>query len=206
MGISITKHFDEKHNTVGNILTCGFLCELAVFQVLFLLFYKLDKNLTELTWASSLFLFVISLVSVIVGFKSIKKIALPKLDLGFLVFALFTVYMVVMRNLQGVNDGDDSFVIGNALTTLTTNSFYKIDYYTGKFITSTSYSRHMLASNSIFIAFLSKVTFIHPTILAHRILGSFILILHNAIIYNISILCLKIKKKHTEAYFLLLFP
>lgn len=201
MGITFTKHFDEKYNTVGNILTCGFLSELAVFQVLFLLFYKFDRNLAELTWASSSILFVISLVSIIFGFKSIKKIAFPKFDLGFLVFVLFSVYIVVMRNLQGVNDGDDSFVIGNALTTLTTNYFYKIDYYTGKFITSTSYSRHMLASNSIFIAFLSKVTFIHPAILAHRILGSFVLILHNAIIYNISVLLFDEKKEKYRSVF-----
>ena len=109
--------------------------------------------------------------------------------------------MVAMRNLQGVNDGDDAFVIGNALTTLTTNSFYKIDYYTGKLISSESYSRHMLASNSIYIAYLAKVTFIHPTILAHRILGSFILILHNAVIYNISILLFDDKKEKYRSIF-----
>ena len=201
IGISFTKHFDEKYNTLGNILTCGFLSELAVFQVLFLLFYKLDKNLVQLTWASSIVLIVISLISVILGFKSYKKIKLPKTDLGFIVFCLFSVYMVVMRNLQGVNDADDSFVIGNALTTLTTNSFYKIDYYTGKLISSESYSRHMLASNSIFIAYLAKVTFIHPTILAHRILGSFVLILHNALIYNISILLFDEKKEKYRPVF-----
>lgn len=201
IGLSFTKHFDEKHNTIGNILTCGFISELAVFQVLFLLFYKLDKNLVDLTWASSIILFVIASLSLILSFKTIKKITLPKFDLGFLVFALFGVYMVAMRNLQGVNDGDDAFVIGNALTTLTTNSFYKIDYYTGKLISSESYSRHMLASNSIYIAYLAKVTFIHPTILAHRILGSFILILHNAVIYNISILLFDDKKEKYRSIF-----
>ena len=201
LGIAFTRHFDEKYNTLGNILTCGFLSELAVFQILFLLFYKLDKTLPQLTWASSIILFIASIVSVCINFKTFKKIKLPKLDLGFGVFVLFTLYMVVMRNLQGVNDADDAFVIGNALTTYTNNFFYKVDYYTGFSISNQSYLRHLLASNPLFIAYLSKVTFIHPAILAHRILGSYYLILHNAIIYNISVLLFTKEKEKYRSFF-----
>ena len=190
LGTIFTSQFDEKYNTVGNTLVFGFISELAVFQVLFLLFYKLDRTLTELTWVSSVILVLTSLFFLILFIvrKGYKKIKLPKFDLGFGVFALFTVYMIVMRNLQGVNDGDDAFVIGNALTTYTNDVFYKVDYYTGFTIASNSFKRHLLASNPLFIAYLAKVTFIHPAILAHRILGSFYLLLHNAVIYNISML------------------
>ena len=40
MGLAFTRFFDEKHNTIGNILTSGFIMELAAFQVLFLAFYS----------------------------------------------------------------------------------------------------------------------------------------------------------------------
>ena len=186
LGIAFTKHFDEKYNTLGNILTIGFFCETAVFEILFLVFYKFGRNLTELTWVSSFVFAILCIVSIVFCRKTFKTIKKPKFDLSFFVFVLFTLYMIFMRNYQGVNDGDDAFVLGNALTTLTTGRFYKIDYYTGRIISSESFTRHFLASNSIFIAYLAKVTFIHPTILAHRILGSFVLILHYSIIYNIS--------------------
>ena len=203
LGSVFTRGFDEKYNTAGNILVFGFISELAVFQVLFLLFYKRDRTLTELTWVSSVLLVLISLVCLILFIvrKDYKKIRLPKFGLGFGVFALFTVYMIVMRNLQGVNDGDDAFVIGNALTTYTNDVFYKVDYYTGFTITSDSFKRHLLASNPLFIAYLAKVTFIHPAILAHRVLGSFYLLLHNAVIYNISILLFEKGKEQYRSLF-----
>ena len=195
LGITFTRHFDEKYNTLGNILVCGFISEVSVFEILFLIFYYLDRNLVELTWCSSIIFVVLSALSFGFGFKHYKKIKLPKFDLGFIVFVLFNLYMVFMRNLQGINDSDDAFVLGNALTTLTTGYFYKTDYYTGHQITGTGYLRHLLAANPIFISYIAKVTFIHPTILAHRILGSFYLLLHNAIIYNISILLFDDEKK-----------
>ena len=154
LGLAFTRFFDEKHNTIGNILTGGFIMELAVFEVLFLAFYRLHRTLTELTWCVSVVLLLLAVISLIGNIKAVKKIKLPKFDLGFFVFVLFTVYMIVMRNLQGVNDGDDAFVIGNALTTLTNDVFYKVDYYTGFTITSKSYLRHLLASNTLFIAYL----------------------------------------------------
>ena len=203
LGTVISSQIDEKYNTVGNTLVFGFLSELAVFQVLFLLFYKLDRTLTELTWVSSIILVLASIVFLIIFIvrKDHKKIKLPKFDLGFGVFALFTIYMIVMRNLQGVNDGDDAFVIGNALTTYTNDVFYKVDYYTGFTITSDSFKRHLLASNPLFIAYLAKVTFIHPAILAHRVLGSFYLLLHNAVIYNISMLLFEKDKAKYRSLF-----
>ncbi len=195
IGISFTRHFDEKYNTVGNVLVCGFLSELSVFEILFLIFYYLDRKLVELTWCASVVLVVLAIVSFILSFKYFKKIKLPKFDWAFAVFVLFNVYMIVMRNLQGINDADDAFVLGNALTTYTTGYFYKTDYYTGHQIMGTGYLRHLLAANPIFIAYMAKVTFVHPTILAHRILSSFYLCLHSAIIYNISILLFDDEKK-----------
>ena len=197
IGLAFTRHFDEKYNTLGNVFSCGFLSELALFQILFLIAYKLDKKFTFLVWIGAISLIVLAIVSLIINFKTIKKIVLPKFDWGLVVFAVITVFMIVMRNFQGVNDGDDAFVLGNALTTLTNNRFYKVDYYTGFTIQSESYLRHLLASNPFFIAFISKLSFTHPAIVAHRILGSFYILLHNAIIFNIGKILFE--KKETDS-------
>ncbi|MCR4648946.1 MAG: hypothetical protein K5776_07705, partial [Lachnospiraceae bacterium] len=45
---------------------------------------------------------------------------------------------------------------------------------------------------------IAKVSFIHPTILAHRVLGSFYLILHNALIYNIA--CILFEEENKKYY------
>ena len=128
----------------------------------------------------------LSIAALARGFKSIKKITFPKIGIGFFVFVIINIVMIVMRNLYGVNDGDDAYVLGNALTVLTNGELFKTDYYTGLAISSKSYLRHLLASNPIFIAYLSDMTKIHPTILAHRVLGSFYIVLHNVIILNIA--------------------
>lgn len=195
LGVLFTGHFDKKYNTIGNILTCGFLAELGVFQLLFIVFYYFHTTFTALTVTYSIIIFALAVLSFVFNKKNFKEITYPHFDAGFVVFVLFILYMVIMRNLQGVNDGDDAFVLGNALTTLTNNRFYVIDYYTGKNIYH-DYSRHVLASSPIFIAYLAKVSFIHPTILAHRILGSFYLTLHGMIVYNIGSILFE-KKEQT---------
>lgn len=193
IGISITRHFDKQFNTLGNILVSGFLSELAIFQVFFIVFYFLHLTFIPLTITFSIVIFVIAVLSLIWSYKYFKKITYPVIDFSFLTFIIVTIFMLVMRNLQGVNDGDDAFVLGNAIVTLQSNLFYVRDYYTGYNINS--FSRHLIASSPIYIAYLAKVTFIHPTILAHRVLGCFYIILHNMIIYNIGYMLFNDRKR-----------
>lgn len=193
LGISVTRFFDSKYNTIGNILVCGFTCELALFQILFVSFYFLGFQFLPLVIVYSVIVTILAIASFIWSRKYYKKLTFPIIDMGFITFIVITVFMLTMRNLQGVNDGDDAFVLGNALVTLNSGLFYKIDYYTG--FTINSYTRHLLASSPIFIAYLAKVSFIHPTILAHRVLGCFYIILHNMIIYNIACILFSERKK-----------
>ena len=201
IGTALIGRLKSKYNTIGNILTFGFLSELAVFQILFLAVYFFDRDFYFLSKISMIALLAVAAISLPFGLKNIKKIELPKFDIGLGIFALFTIYMMVLRNLQGVNDGDDAFVLGNALMTVTTGFFYKNDYYTGFAMSSTGYMRHLLASNTIFIAFLSKQSMIHPTILARRVLGCYYILLHNMILYNIGKSLFKKKESFYIGFF-----
>lgn len=201
LGLLFEGKKERKYNTLGIIYTIGFLTELGIFQVIFLIaFFLIGNSFTPVVYLSSVCLVVPAIFSLIFKRKSIKKIYLPEINFGFIVFVLFVVYMVVMRNSYGVNDGDDAFVLGNALTTLTTGRMYEIDYYTG--LSINEYSRHFLASSPLFIAFVSKVSFIHPTVLAHRILGSLYLCVYASIIYNIgSVLLEDSRLKNYRGFF-----
>lgn len=185
LGIAFTKKISDSFKTVGITYSIGFLAELSIFQVVFLLcFYLIGTQFLPVVLISAVLFVVLSAVSYIVNFKTIKSIKFPEINFGFIVFVLFVLYMVIMRNLQGVNDGDDAFVVGNALTVLTTGRMYTVDYYTG--LSINEFSRHFLASSPLFISFLGKVSFIHPTVIAHRILGSMYIIIYAALVYNVG--------------------
>ena len=186
VGAGYTCYMDKKYNTIGNMLTIGFLFEIAVFQLLYLVEYFSKRNFSSICTLATIAIAGYSIMSLFRGIQALKNIAFPKIGVGFFVFVVFNIFMVVMRNLYGVNDGDDAYVLGNALTVLTNDKLFATDYYTGLAISSKSYLRHLLASNPLFIAYLAKMTMIHPTILAHRVLGSFYIVLHNVIILNIA--------------------
>ncbi len=186
IGINFTRFFDKKYNTIGNILTIGFITELVIFQLVYLFAYFGKSNFLYICNIFTIAIVFCSIGFSIKAFQSVKQITLPKIGIGFFVFVIINILMVVMRNLYGVNDGDDAYVLGNALTVLTNGDLFRTDYYTGLAISSKSYLRHLLASNPIFIAYLANMTKIHPTILAHRVLGSFYIVLHNVIILNIA--------------------
>lgn len=186
LGMFYFKGISKEYRTVGRIYVFGFMTELAVSEMAFLACYCLKTRFTPYCIVLSVLLFILSFVSLIVNRKNIKQIKLIKADYSLIVLVFFTVLLIVMRNIQGINDGDDAFVLGVALTTKTTDYFYTIDYYTGHFISNLSYLRHILSVNPIFIAFISKVTFIHPTILAHTVLGSLYLVMRSVILYDIA--------------------
>lgn len=184
LGMFFSRGLSKETKTFGRVYVFGFMTELAVSEMVFLLFYFLKMRFTPFAATLAVVLFVASAIAVVINKKELKELRLIKTDYSFLVLVAITLFAIVMRNLQGINDGDDAFVLGAALTTKTTDYFYTKDFYTGVNIYSTSYLRHFLAANPMFIAFLSKVTFVHPTILAHRVLGSLYIAVRSVIMYD----------------------
>lgn len=67
-------------------------------------------------------------------------------------------------------DDDDAMYVATAVTTLKTNTMYQYAADTGIFM-ETMPSRYVLSPFPIFTAFLGKLFFLHPTIIAHTILA-----------------------------------
>lgn len=72
-------------------------------------------------------------------------------------------------------DGDDAFYIGTSLTTLHTDSMYIYLPYSGA--SSPLDVRHALSPVPIFMAWLSRATGVHVTVLCHVYMGCFLLIM-----------------------------
>ncbi len=186
LGLFFARGFSPEYKTYGRVYVLGFMTEFAVTEILFLFFYFLKMHFTPFAITLAVTLLLLSAVSLVLNRKELKTIHFIKTDYSIIVLALITLFLIVMRNVQGINDGDDAFVLGVALTTKTTDCFYLTDYYTGRLMAGTNYLRHLLAGNPMYIAFLSKISFVHPTILAHRVLSSVYIVMKSIIIYDIA--------------------
>lgn len=198
LGMYFSRGLSKELKTVGRVYVFGFMTELAVTEIFFLAFYFLEQSFTAFTIALTTVLLLSAFISIIINRKQYKEIHFVKVDWSFAVLCAITLFAIVMRNIQGINDGDDAFVLGVALTTATNGHFYTIDYYTGTAMASDNYLRHFMAANPMFIAFLSKVGFVHPTIIAHRVLGSLYILLRSVIMYDIGELLLD--KEETKKF------
>lgn len=190
IGMFFSRGLSKEYKTFGRVYVFGFMTVLAETEIIFLAAYFLKQRFSTFVIILSVVLFVSSVVSVILNRKKFKEIHFIKTDYSFLVLCAITLFAVIMRNLQGINDGDDAYVLGVALTTLTNGHFYTIDYYTGTAMASDNYLRHLMAADPMFIAFISKVSFIHPTVVAHRVLGSLYIPIRSIIMYDIGELLL----------------
>lgn len=81
-------------------------------------------------------------------------------------------------------DGDDAYYVAASVATDLYDTMYLRDNYTGYQFTLES--RHALSPTPIFIAWLTRMTGVHPTIIAHSILGPFWICLMYLIYWQIA--------------------
>lgn len=97
--------------------------------------------------------------------------------IGLAVWCLFlalVLYQVILGGVLAFADGDDAYYIPISATTEASGTMYRTVPYTGE---STQLDvRHGLAPFPIWIAFLSRVSGLHATILAQSILGGVLLL------------------------------
>lgn len=217
----------------GSALVCGYMVMWAVFQVLcvgFILttgsFDQVVYSFAGLTLAASFVILIGLLKKSASGKKSREKSALlhPEAKqeqqetghrllrgaLGRLsleekiVWGLFfaiLLFQLVMSVGMAFADGDDAFYIPISVATESSGTMYRTIPYTGE---STLLDiRHGLAPFPAWIAFLSRVSGVHATILAQSILGGVLLIVCYLIYWQMGKLLFS-EKKEGIPYFLLL--
>ena len=82
---------------------------------------------------------------------------------------LVILIQMVMALITQCFDGDDAYYVVQSLLTVETDTMYSIKPYTGL---STSLDlRHALATMPMWVAYLSRISGMHPTIISHSCLG-----------------------------------
>lgn len=183
LGTWVTSLFSRKFITPGLILLNGYLSMTALFEVLFLPFLKLGWSFNALALVFAIISGVLALVSLIMGGTTFSSMEKPKFDFLFFVFLILTGFQIFMRVYQKVYDGDDAFFIATATTSLQSNTLFRINPYSGYEMGSLDV-RHALASSPVYLAFLSKMTGLHPLIMAHIPYGIVLIVIYYCMIYS----------------------
>ncbi len=160
-------------------LPLGMMLQMALFQLTGLPFVLLGRSMKELTiWVNIIylsaglfcFLHILKrgrLRSAGLGPRQRAPLILP------LVFFLLLVFQLYQAVTLAPFDGDDAYYIAQSVATAEQGDLYRTIPYTG-FATALD-ARHALAIFPLWIAFLSEMTGIHATILAHTLLPLFLI-------------------------------
>lgn len=193
----------------GTALVCGYMVMWALFQAVALVFILTTGSFDAVVYG---FAFLAGAAALAGGgwtlyyrfkMKRTRKVQnqkhLPwkipnkqerfKACMGLAVWCIFgalVLYQVAMSGMLAFADGDDAFYIPVSAAAEASGKMYRTVPYTGE---STQLDvRHGLAPFPIWIAFLSRVSGIHATILAQSILGAVLLLLCYLIYSRIAVL------------------
>ena len=73
-GNVLTRDFDKKYRTLGNVLTVGFLYELMIFQAIYLFVYLAKGNFYSISKIATIFMIWFGIGSLFMGFRDFKKV------------------------------------------------------------------------------------------------------------------------------------
>lgn len=197
-GLWITGKLPKEHHRTEVVFLNGYLIMIALFQCIYLCLVAAGSTSFKLlTWIFSVIIVIFFAVSVGLGRAVIKECLSSvknKDALGLkVVFGLIVLTQLVMRLLQQVSDGDDAFYIATAAISVSNGTMNYVQPYTG-FVTNDLDLRHAFSAAPIWLAFLSKVTMVHPAIMAHSILSLMLIILHYFVILGIGNVLFREKK------------
>ena len=171
----INQLFKEKKTDPLLALVCGVICMMAVFYVLVMpmLFLKIPFHVLVICWSISML--ILCLLALIYNRRRFKEILRHNI-VQLKVLPWFTIIVILLIMAQAFiltyyqhEDSDDSFYVASATTTVATDAIYQYDPLTGV----GSYvcpSRYVMSPFPVFVALISKLVLIHPTIVAHTIL------------------------------------
>lgn len=212
-GLLINNVMPIKQRGVGNTYLCGFLCLLALFQLIAVPIVFLDK------WGFSLIVILYTcLITILSGggiidalhcFRMEKTIWKKKgaynwnktLIIQWSIVGILILFQLFMAVFTSSFDGDDAYYVVNSLITQETDTLYRILPYTG--LSTSLDMRHAMAVFPIWIAYIARMTGIHATILSHTILPLFLISITYGIYYQIGKkLCME-KKEMLPVYMIL---
>lgn len=204
----------KEKRTPGVQYLSGFLVMFAVFQLFAVPLVLREADISVLVVLNLVITSLLAAAAVLLLVRSRRRgtwkaVALPREDAGrkrllpllywglFLGLVGFQLYMALTR---ASFDGDDAFYVAQSVMADQNGSMYEVDPYTGALAEFDA--RHAMATITMWIAVLARMTGIHAAILSHTVLPLVILPLVYLIYLQIGkVLC---REQSTLPIFMLL--
>lgn len=157
---------------------CGWFVSFFTFELTAVPFILLERSFTSLVIAYTVLIIVLLAYSVWVSrhvwgdfVKNIRASRTQPLlvKAGWLLVYLLIGLQLFMAVFYEYYDGDDAYYIATSVLTDTFDTMYLRDAYTG-YIYSLD-TRHALSPTPIYQAWLSRLSGIHPAVIAHSVLS-----------------------------------
>ena len=182
--------------SLPTVYICGFLTCMAMFQIVCVpLVLTKPHEFSLVVVIYSCVLAALSIVGITLGVVDYrltgnKYVAARKLDrvvsrdevVMWILAILVILIQVVMSVITQSFYGDDAYYVVQSLLTVETDTMYSIKPYTG--LSTAVDLRHALAAMPMWVAYLSRISGIHPTIISHTCLGVIIIPLLYMIYYQ----------------------
>ena len=181
-GLVPTFFVSNNRTTLSVIYLSGFIVMLAVFQLMcvpIVIMYAFGFGIIMTLY--TILLSVISLAGIVLTVIKIRLKGKLLAQAAFsrnltaeeivewIIFAVLIGFQLIMFMKMASFDGDDAYYVVQSLLTTQTDTLYRIRPYTGL---STSIDlRHSLAVFPMWIAYISRASDIHPTVIAHHLSG-----------------------------------
>lgn len=178
LGMVPVKYMNSFQRTPAMTYLCGWFVSFSVFELVSVPFILLERSFTEVVITYSIVLAIILGISIWCG-PGVMKCFLPdmgrikKMPLWTKLEWAIAIILIAAQLAASVfleyYDGDDSYYVAQSVMTNTFDTMYLRDNYTGY-----PYSldiRHALSPTPIYIAWMSRLSGIHPAIIAHSVLA-----------------------------------
>ncbi len=178
LGMIPVRYMDSPQRTPAMTYVCGWFVSFFVFELTAVPFILLERSFTSLVITYTLIISMLLAGSVFasrsVWADYLKNMRLAKtrpliVKAGWLLVLLIVGAQLFMAAFYEYYDGDDAYYIATAVLTDTFDTMYLRDAYTGYIYPLDA--RHALAPVPIYQAWLSRLSGIHPAVIAHSVLS-----------------------------------
>ncbi|MDD2959524.1 MAG: DUF6077 domain-containing protein [Lachnospiraceae bacterium] len=193
----------------GNVLQAffyGLFSLFALFELLAIPMVFLKRSLTLLSFSWVVLTGILALISIVKNksfakerewLKGCRHKMTAVLAVAIICIGCQAAYVTVEEHV----DEDDAFYLATSTTAVEKDSLYRYSPYTGKEYKKLP-ARYVLAAWPLFLAVLSKLSSLHPAVLAHSVLPGYMVLLAY-LIYALIAARLYPGEKKKQALFLL---
>ncbi len=213
MGIGFVKKLQVQSGKIATAYVSGYISMFAIFQMVYTLALLFSNQIETVVWGFSVAFLLAIAGSVIYARKEIPKafknlyvFCTTKRSKGSIIaIALAGVCMlipIVMSFVLQYADGDDSYYLALATAIEKSGMINGNLPYTGG--TTTADLRHVWSGGVAFASSLSRLTGLHPAILAHFLYPPFLFVIMFMIYWLIAKILLKDKKQYIPLFMIII--